>query len=166
MPGHESVKKYYLDASVLIKLVVDEPDCDLIRKFFYKNTNFCTTPMCLAEAIGVLKRKWDSGEITSDKYFGATRKLIINTWGNEIELDKMELLDPTVHSQVEQMAKKHSLDLSDAFQLWTILKGFYSVLVQDSSSVLITADRKLEMAAQSEKIRVWNCRSSEVPDWL
>ncbi len=57
MAGVEGVKAHYLDASALIMLVVDEGDCDPIRRFFASNTNFWTTPLCLAEALGVLKRK-------------------------------------------------------------------------------------------------------------
>ena len=58
MAGFEWVKFHYLDASALIKLVVDEGDCGPFRSFFNSNTNFCTTPLCLAEALGSLKRKW------------------------------------------------------------------------------------------------------------
>ncbi len=162
-PGFEWAKVHYLDASALLKLVIDEGDCGPVRRFFNSNTNFCTTPLCLAEAIGVLKRKWEGGQIEADEYFAATRALIINA--NRIELDDVGLVDLSVHAQVEAKAKQHSLDLSDSLQLITILHGRYSVLGPNSASVLITADDGLAKAASLEGIRVWNCRTSQEPPW-
>lgn len=159
----DSVKVRYLDASVLIKLVVaEERDGDLIRDFFHRNTNFCTTSFCLAEALGRLKGLWRKGrndglKLSMDQYFKATQELIINAWGKRIEIDELKLLDPLIHTDVENMAKKHNIDLSDALQIITIKKGQYSILVSDSASVLITADGPLAEAAKSEGIRVWNC---------
>ena len=164
MAGGEWVKMHYLDASALVKLVIDEGDCGPLRKYFNSTTNFCSTPLCLSEALGVLKRKWKRKEITIDEYFGATRTLIIDTWGKRIELDDVGL-DPSVHSETEELARQHSLDLSDALQLVTLFNGRYSVLSQGSASVLITADKDLAVAADSEGVRVWNCRTSEVPPW-
>jgi predicted nucleic acid-binding protein len=165
MAGFKWVKTHYLDASVLVKLVVDEGDCAPVRQFFYANTNFCTTSLCLAEAIGALKRKWERGGIETDDYFRAIRDLIVNAWGKRIEVDDLGFVDPSVQSRVETTARQHSLDLSDALQLFTILHGRYSVLGPNSASVLITADDKLEVAASSEGIRVWNCRTSQQPSW-
>ncbi len=165
MPGFAWAKTRYLDASALVKLVVDEPDCTRIRQFFNSNTNFCTTPLCLAEAISVLKRKWAGGKIGTDEYFAAARGLVISAWGSRIELDDAGFLNLQVHTQVEQMARKYTLDLSDALQLVTILHGRYSVLGPNSASVLITADGGLAVAASNEGIRVWNCRTDETPAW-
>jgi predicted nucleic acid-binding protein len=170
MLGSPSVKVKYLDASALIKLVVDEEDAHLIRDFFRRNTNFCTTSLCLAEALGRLKGLWKKGrkegvKLSTDQYFKATRELIIETWGGRIEVDELKLLDPMIHTDVESLAKKYNVDLSDALQLVTIKKGQYSVFVSDSASILITADGPLADAAKSEGIRVWNCTKEPVPPW-
>jgi predicted nucleic acid-binding protein len=165
MPGFAWAKTRYLDASALVKLVVDEPDCARIRQFFNSNINFCTTLLCLAEAISVLKRKWAGGEIGTDEYFAAARGLIINAWGSRIELDDIEFVNPTVQAKVEQTARKYTLDISDALQLVTILLARYSVPGPNSASVLIPADGGLAVAASNEGIRVWNCRTDEAPAW-
>jgi len=166
MAGMEWAKTHYLDASVLVKFVVDEGDCAPVRQFFNANANFCTTSLCLAEAIGALKRKWERGEIKTDDYFRAIRRLIVDAWGKRIEVDDSGFVDPSVQSRVETLARQHSLDVSDALQLFTILHGRYAVRGPNSASVLITADDKLEVAASSEGIRVWNCRTSQQPSWV
>ncbi len=165
MSVDHSVKVRYLDASALVKLVVEEGDSQPVRDFFNANPSFCTTSLCLAEAFGVLKGKWARNKIETDEYFAATRRLIIDAWGKRIEIDDVGIVNPPVHAEVEQMARKHGLDLSDALQLVTILRGRYSVLARNSATVLITADGKLATAASSEGIRVWNCILSPPPIW-
>ena len=165
MRDGEWVKAHYLDASALVMLVADEPGCQDLRGFFNSDTNFCTTSLCLAEALGVLKRKWSKKQLTSDQYFSATQYLIINAWGQKPKIDDLGLYQPSVQFDVEAVAKKHQLDVSDALQLATIKKGYFSGMVGPSASVLITGDQGLAAAATAEGIRVWNCKASGVPPW-
>lgn len=158
-------KTRYLDASALVKLVIDEGDHQPVRSFFLSNPNFCASSLCLAEALGVIKGKWNHGRINEEQYFKATRKLIMWAWGKKIEIDNIDLFSPEGLTAVEELAKKHSLDLSDALQLQTIMRGTYSHLGPNSASVLITADSKLSRAAEAEGIRSWNCITTEPPDW-
>jgi len=141
------VRMRYLDASALVKLVVDEGDHTHVRTFFHSTTNFAATSLCLAEALGVVKAKWAHGRISEEQYFTATRSLVINAWGGKIEVDDVGLFSPAGLASVEVLAKKHSLDLSDALQLETIKRGKYGHLGPNSASVLVTADRKLAQAA-------------------
>lgn len=158
-------KVSYFDASALVKLVVDEGDHDFVRRYFYSTTNFAATSLCLAEALGVIKAKWVHKRLTEEQYFAATRKLVIDAWGSRIEIDDINLFTPQSLTSVEALAKKYSLDLSDALQLATIQRGKYSHMGPNSSSVLVTADAKLARAAESEGIRAWNCILSEQPAW-
>jgi hypothetical protein len=128
--------------------------------------------------MGILKSKWVGNQskngatkIETDKYFETTRLLIIE-WRKRIELDDLELVDPSVPLKVEEMAKNYNLDYSDALQLITIKSGKYSFLsyesapnVYESALIFITADRELESAAASEGIRVWNCTAGPAPAW-
>ena len=66
----------YLDASALVKLVIDEGDHQEVRSIFYSDTNFCATSLCLAEALGVIKNKWNRSLITEEQYFKSTRELL------------------------------------------------------------------------------------------
>jgi len=169
------VKMHYLDASALIKLFVKEDDCDKIREFFLSNVNFCTTSLCLAEALSRIKGMWTKGKsgqtkLTMDEYLSSTRGLLGATHSlikphGKIEIDEKVLTDLSTHSIVEQLARDNKLDLSDALQLYTIKQGKYSHMGPESASVLITADKKLAAAARRMDIRVWNCSIEDVPEW-
>ena len=94
-PEARRIKVKYLDAVALVKLVVDEGDCQPLREFYYSHTSFCTTSLCLAEALNVLKRKWiREKKITIDEYFLATRTLIIACWGKKSSWMMSGLLIP------------------------------------------------------------------------
>ena len=80
-------KHRYLDASALVKLVVDEGDHETVRSFFQSNANFGSTSLCIVEALGVIKAKWAYGRISEENYFAATRSLVINAWGKKIEIE-------------------------------------------------------------------------------
>lgn len=172
-------KVKYLDASALVKLYIDENGSQQLRDFFQSNQpNFRTTWLCLAEALGILKSKWIGNQskdvatkIETDMYFEATRNLIIN-WRKRIESDDLELVDPSIPLKVAEMAKKYNLDYSDALQLITIKIGKYSHLfyeskphVYQSALFLVTGDKDLAFAAESEGIRVWNCTTGPAPEW-
>ena len=156
---------HYLDASALVKLVVDEDDHEPVRQFFRANANFAATSLCVVEALGVIKAKWTHNRITEEEYFQATRWLVANASGKRIEVNDIGLFTFEGLSSVEALAKKHALDLSDALQLDTILRGRYAHLGPNSASVLITADKKLAVAAEAEGIPVWNCIAAALPAW-
>jgi len=161
MTNSYSCKAHYLDASCLVKLVVRETASDRIREFINIHTSFYTTPICFAEALTVLKRKWSRKEIDTEEYFDATGKLVFG----KVEIEDIGLANPLVHGEVQLLAQKHTLDLSDALQLVTIRRGRNKVFGPDSASVLITADCSLAIAATSEGIRTWNCFTNPLPPW-
>ena len=66
--------------------------------------------------------------ISEQQYFAGTKQLILDAWGGRIEIDQVNIFSPGGQSAVEALARKHSLDLSDALQLETIMKGTYSFL--------------------------------------
>lgn len=159
-------KHRYLDASALVKVVVDEGDHEPVRTFFQKNVNLGATSLCVMEALGVLKAKWTHGRISEDRYFDASRQLIGYALGKKIEVEDVGLFTFQGLNAVQALAKKHSLDLSDALQLETILRGKYAHLGPNSASVLITADAGLAAAATAERVRVWNCIIDPPPTWV
>lgn len=166
MPSR-AVKARYLDASAIVKIYTDEDGSSKVRELFYSAVSFCSTSLCVIEALGILKGKWLSrNEITDAEYFEKTKQLVISAWGNIIEVDDINIFSPEGQRATEAIAKKHSLDLSDALQLQTILQGRYSRLSGESSSILITADKGLCDAARSEGIRVWDCLREEMPKWV
>jgi predicted nucleic acid-binding protein len=150
------VKTCYLDASALVKLVLDEPQSNAVRSYVNGRANLYTTSLCFAEAFGVLKRKWLKKALSLDDYYTAVRKLTREV-RNRIRFDDMELVDPTVQEEMERLGKKHQLDMADALQLVTIRRGQFKYAVEHSASVLITADNGLAKAAAEERVRLWNC---------
>jgi predicted nucleic acid-binding protein len=160
-----AVKPHYLDASAIVLLLVREPGGEAVREFFNAETNFCSTPLCIAEALGVLKRKWPK-ILTTDEYFTAVQRLIIDAWSGRIRLDDLGMLEPSILRAVEAKAREHGLDMSDALQLETIKKGYFAAFVGGSAPVLITADDGLARAARTDGIRVWQCRTETRPSWL
>lgn len=164
MTSQNWAKTCYLDASAIVKLVVDEPDAASIRDYFDSNANFCTSLLCVCESLGICKGKWSRGEISAEGYVRATKKIVTYARTSRIEIDDLGLAAAT-HQGVEELGRKHGLDLSDALQLYTILHGKYSHPGPGSASILISADGGLCAAAISEGIRAWNCASEPRPAW-
>ena len=158
-------KARYLDASALVKIFVDEDHSDRVRDFFRTRSSIAATSICIAETLGVIKAKWVHKRVSEDCYFAATKALLIATWGGKIETDSVDLFTPAGQVAVESLARRHGLDLSDALQVETILRGRYSHLGPNSKTVLVTADARLGRAAAAEGILVWNCCEGDPPDW-
>jgi len=158
-------KWHYLDASAIVKLYADEAGSSALHRFRNANTNFCTTPICLAEALCAFSKKRTHEEMSVEQYFSAVCRLLTDAWGKRIEIDDIAYVNAVVQAEVETTAKKHSLDISDALLLVTILKGPRSNAELGSRSVLITANRNLAIAAGSEDVRVWNCIDGSMPSW-
>jgi len=165
--NRRAAKAKYLDASAIVKIYSNEGGSDEVQKFFRSAAGFCSTSLCVMEALGILKAKWQTRkQIEDNEYFQKTRRLVVDAWSNKIEVIDINLFSVGGQRAVEYIAKKHSLDLSDALQLETILRGRYSALSDDSSSVLITADKGLCVAARNEGIRVWDCIREVKPAWI
>jgi predicted nucleic acid-binding protein len=155
----------YLDASAIVKVLVDEPDCEHIQEQeYFKSPNvFYMTSFCFAEALGVLKVKLSRGEITKKGY--ANRCYLLTNWirTQRVKIDEVPLTASSVFEEVESLARQYGIDVSDALQIVTIRNGKYSNLVGESKSVLITADRGLTKAARNEGLMVWDCIHEPIP---
>lgn len=117
----QGIKMRYLDASALVKLYVDKGDSKPICDVFVNRIHFCATSVCLVEALGVLKTKWTRKKITKDDYFEKTGRLLVDA-RRKIEINDVGLVEFSILEEVERLAKRHDLDISDALQLVTILK--------------------------------------------
>jgi predicted nucleic acid-binding protein len=171
----EAVKVHYLDASVLVKLYVDDENekegRGIIRNYFNNKTSFCTTSLCFAETLGVLKNKFKNSR--REEYMQACKKLVTAVWGRKIEIDEVPIakhgsFDEKVKQidffkEAERLVGDYKIDFTDAFQVVTILRGKYSVLAGESRSILITADKGLSEAARGEGARVWNILTEPEP---
>lgn len=159
------VRVHYLDASALVKLLVDEPGSSRLKEYFDNPNVFRMTSLCFAEALGVLKAKYlYRGEITEKGYLHRSYLLEVYLKHGRIKLDEVSLTDPAMFDEVEVIVKKYQIDISDALQIVTLKKGRYSKFVEESQSLLITADADLAKAARSEGLKVWDCINEPSPE--
>jgi len=152
------------DASALVKLYIDEDRSDILRNYFHGESTKYTTPFCYFEALSVLKAKrFFRNAMTADEYHKATFDLTAWFGASSTNLPDIKLTDPKVIPEVLALSKKHSLDLSDSFQIMSVKKGYFSVLSGQSKTILVTADAGLAKAAKSEQVRVWNIMTEPPP---
>ena len=152
------------DASALVKVFSDEPGSDLVRQYFYTRPSKYTTPFCFYEAMNILKSKWKyKRQLSLDEYYKATFELTAwhGAWSKD--LNDIDFSDPVVFTRTRQLAEKFGLDLSDAFQILSVKQGAHSIFVNESATVLVTADDGLATAARSEGIRVWSVMREPAP---
>ena len=160
-----TINTRYLDASALVKLLVDEGDCAPVRAFCNGEPNTRTTALCVAEALGVFKRKWKKKELTLEQYLQVTAQLLAEA-PHRIYETELDPSDHQVSAGVEALVRKHTeLDFVDALQLYTLRHGPFQHMINDSTSVLITADKNLAKAARAEGLRVWDCIREPAPAW-
>jgi predicted nucleic acid-binding protein len=60
-----------------------------------------------------------------------------------------------VLQEVLALSDRYSVDLSDAFQILSVKKGYFSPLSGDSKTILVTADKTLAKIARAEGIKAW-----------
>lgn len=155
----------YLDASAVVKILVDEKDSLPVKEYFQKSRScFRITSICFAEALGVLKVKhFSRKEITGKGYLNRSYLLVGWLRTGRIVVDEADFSDSKIFDEVESVVKKYGIDISDAFQIVTIKRGKYSRCSGESQSLLITADKGLAKAARNEGIKVWLCLNEPVP---
>ena len=151
------LKTHYLDASAIVKLFVDEDGSQIIREYINKHAIFHTTSLCFAEALGVLKAKYFyRKKISEEQYLRASTNLLIYVLQEAIKIKDIDIAHLDVIREVRELVKKYSIDISDAFQIYSLKKGILSVFGGDSQPILITADKKLAKAVKAEGLTVWN----------
>jgi predicted nucleic acid-binding protein len=151
-----AVRANLFDASALVKLYVNEKGSDIIKSYFDSEPTKYTTPLCFYETLNVLKAKcFYKNEISEEEYHKATFGLAAWFYSVVKNIEDLNFLSSTVFTNVQEIAQKHSLDLSDAFQILSLKEGYFSGLGSESKTVLVSADKKLSKAAREEGLRVW-----------
>jgi predicted nucleic acid-binding protein len=138
---------------------------DIVRDYFNNRspTNY-TTPFCFYESLNVLKVKWlYRHELTKAEYSEAAFRLVAWFAASTRYAKDIDLTDPVVFSRVRELAERHSLDVSDAFQILSVKEGYFSPLIKDSRTVLVTADEPLAKAARAEGVKSWYCLGEPEP---
>lgn len=145
------------DASALVKVFTLEPGSDVVSEYFnQRSPTKYTTPFCFYETLSVLKVKWlYRKELTQAEYSEAAFRLTAWFGAATRHAKDIDFQDPLVFSKVRDIEKRYSLDWSDAFQIMSVKDGYFSHLVNDSRTILVTADENLAKAARAEGIKCW-----------
>lgn len=156
-----SIQTRFYDASAIVKLVCQEDSSQEVRADFSNSVVF-TSWVLVAEAMGVLKRKWLKEIITEDQYGGLIHLLFAYIKDERISIvdlinkqDGKPNLKTYEYDVIDIRRKYPELDVADALQLNAIKEGVLGILAGESKPKLVTADKKLRSAAQAEGIEVF-----------
>jgi predicted nucleic acid-binding protein len=154
----------FFDASALAKVYSDEPGSDVVRQYFRARATKYTTPFCFYETMNVLKGKWKhKGQLTLDRYLDAAFQLTAWYGASSSKVKDLNFTDPLTFAEAKAIAERSQLDLSDAFQILSVKRGYFSVLVNESATILVTADKEFVDAARLEGLRAWYLMAEPAP---
>ena len=160
-----ALRAEFFDASALAKIFTVEPYSTEVQSYWHLSPTKHTTPFCFYEAMNVLKSKWKfKNQLNYEEYLEAAFKL--TTWfgASSKSIKDLDFSDPIIFHETKALAARHTLDLSDAFQIMSVKKGYFSGLVNDSATILVTADKQLATSARAEGLRAWDITSEPPPE--
>jgi predicted nucleic acid-binding protein len=159
-----SARANCFDASALVKVWIDEPGGGAVRNYFNSQSSTkYTTPFCYFETLSVLKGKWLRGTLTRDQYLTAAFAVTVWFQASSRQVKDLDLTHPPTFIRAREIVERHEIDLSDAFQILSVKEGYFSPLVNDSKTLLVTADEKLAKVAETEGVKAWHCVSGSAP---
>jgi predicted nucleic acid-binding protein len=158
-----ALKAHYLDASALVKLVLREKGSDSLRAYLDGRASWYTTQLCIGEALNVLKRFWNRKKLDDNAYFGTSGLLLSFVNHNRVRIDETKIENTSTLIHCQDLAKKHRVDLVDALLIYSVKEGKFKLFVEESKTLLITADKTLAEAGRAEGLRIWNCESEPPP---
>lgn len=136
-----------------------------MREYVIRRPAGYTTPFCFYEALNALKAKWKyRAQLTKEQYLKAAFELTAWFGATSRQVSDLDFADALVFHRTSDLANRHGLDLSDAFQIMSVKHGFYSVLGGESATVLVTSDLPLAVAARAEGLKVWHTLSEPAPE--
>jgi predicted nucleic acid-binding protein len=154
---HMALKIFYLDASAIVMHIDSEPGVKKLGEHLDHTMPWHTTSLCVAEALGVFKRK----HLKTDRlrYLAKCGHLFSYLHGEtpRLHLDEEQLLTSTTFYRSWEYTQKYGIDISDALQLDSLKHGRFSFFVGESQSVLLTVDKALAKAAEAENLQVRYC---------
>ena len=78
-------------------------------------------------------------------------------------IQDLDFTSPATFREARELVSRRQLDFSDAFQILSVKIGYFSRAVDDSRTLLVTADNPLAVAARAEGLRVWNVLTEAMP---
>lgn len=154
------LRPYYLDASVLVKLVIEEPGSAAVRSYVFdaeRSWRICTS-FCFIESLGAVKLKKVRNEISDNGYIVGCRKLLRLVREGTIRILETEISTASKFAESERMVKAYNIDFLDAFQILSV-KTSWPQLAAPSKPLLVTADGTLAKVGRCEGIECLLCRN-------
>jgi predicted nucleic acid-binding protein len=158
-----AIRTHYLDTSAIVKLLFEEDGSKTLRQYRNTHTVFYTTSLRFAETLGVIKARYVRKDISHETYLRVCHRFMMDITNRNIAIEEISITTQPVHQCVEKYAESYGLDISDAFQLYTLKESFVKSFGGDSKTILITADEALAEAARKENLRVWDCLREDPP---
>lgn len=155
----------FFDVSALVKYYCNEPRSEVLRQYFNSRPTKYTTPFCFYEAMNILKGKWKyKNQLSRDEYLLVTSNLTSWYGASSNNIKDLDFTNPLIFKNAKDLVERTELDLSDAFQILSVKYGYFSPLVRESQTILITADKLLAKTAREEGLRAWSIMEEEAPD--
>jgi predicted nucleic acid-binding protein len=146
----------FFDASALVKIYVAEDGHEKVRTHFHNSPTKYTTPFCFYETLSVLKGKWGRKELDRNQYLDAAFRLSAWYAASSSQIIDLNFTNPDLLQSARSLVEVHNIDLSDAFQILSVKHGYFSRLINNSRTLLVTADKGLVSAARSQGLKVWS----------
>ena len=125
------------------------------RDYLRGHANWYTTPFCFFEALSVLKVKFKyRREITEEQYHDLGLRLVAEFGARTRDIRVLISPIPLSSVRSRRCCRKHpALDFSDAFQILSVKMGYFYRMAR-VQTVLVTADKDLQTAAEQEGLQV------------
>ena len=152
---------FFFDASALVKLLVNEPGSARVQELFNEAGMVSSSWVVIAEALGVLKRKWSKKQLSESRYTATVHVFFAYIREQRIvaiDLEKDSFGEPALSTHAYDILKIRDrypkLDVADALQFAVIQNSHLRFFAGESKTRLVSADKNLLLAAQAEGFEV------------
>lgn len=135
----------------------------MLRRYWNAQATRYTTPFCLYETLGILKRQVLTKATTKADYLKHATHLVSYFRASQSQMQDLDFTQMDVFNDAKEIAEHADLDLSDAFQLLSLQAGYFSHMIGGSKTLLVTADGALAKAARQRGLPVWDCVHEPMP---
>jgi predicted nucleic acid-binding protein len=150
----------WLDASAIIKFLLEEQGSQQVRTYLAQHGPFDTAWLCLGEVFGRLKAAHEHKEMTREEYLAQFEILLGWVSAKITKVYDIPRMDFLQCREVEKLVRKYPIDFSDAVQVHILKTDDF---LSTHNPILITADRQLAKAARNEGLDAWDCKRDPSP---